>query len=1030
MSKTLSKEAGLGQEGYVPKVTVGDRRLYGDGPTSVASLTKEAYRLSKLGRGEEALSCMRRAVSLAPRDPHALNTRGMIFDSLSRHPEALADFERVLEIQPDFADAINNRGIHYAREGRFEQALACYERSLSIAPDQLQALYNRSTSLLALGRWLRGFREFEIRWQLFPLEAGRRKRLQPVWLGQYDIAGKTVLLHHEQGFGDALQFSRYVMLVMRLGARVIVAVPAALGTLMETLPGRPQIVGEGAPIPAHDYCCSLMSLPYVFCTTPENVPAEIPYLRADVRTARTWGQRLGASARARIGLVWSGRRYPPVNYPRDMTLDMLVPLLAVNADFVCLQTDLTDPERTLLATAPNVNRYGDVFKDFADTAALIENLDLVITVDTAVAHLAGALGKPVWLMNRYASCWRWLQQRPDSPWYPMLRLFRQPALGDWSSVVREVRAAAESFARQHVRKAGDGDANTILRLLNAALADHQHRRFVQAIASYRDVLALDPWQPEALHYLGVALAQVGNFEEAHKSLSLVLELQPDNAPAHNHHGNALAGLSLHEEALRSYERASSLDPDFAEAHYNRGVTLAALGRAEAALESYSRAIALKPDHASAHNNLGNVFSDLHRYDEALDAYQQATRANVNFFNAWVNYANTLRRLARYEEAGEAARTALERDPACAEAHSALGAAFASMGRFAEALPSYGRALELEPDLAEAVWNRALVELSQGQLREGWRSYEARWKVKALRLANRHSAAPPWLGEESIQGKVILLHAEQGFGDSIQFCRYAPLVAAQGGRVLLGVPGKLRRLMASLEGVDSVVTQAPLPVFERHCPLVSLPLALGTDLSTIPAAIPYLHADPEERASWAARLGRRSRPRVGFAWSGSPTHTNDVNRSIALETLLPLTRCDVQCVSLQKDIRAADAPFLNGLSDMLRLGEEMTDFAATAALLAELDLVITVDTAIAHLSGALGRPVWILLPYVADWRWLQEREDSPWYPTAKLFRQPVARDWGSVIERVTAGLHAFAGALNSRRISPDSPGGATSWQPHP
>jgi tetratricopeptide (TPR) repeat protein len=971
----------------------------------VESLIEDARALSRKGQHEAALSCIRTAVALAPRDCMALNTRGMILDSLGRQSEALADYEHVLSIQPDFADAINNRGILYAHEGRFEQALACYERSLEIEPEQLQARYNRATALLSLGRWLRGFREFEIRWRLFPQEAGRLLRLQPVWLGQRDVSGKTVLLHHEQGYGDALQFSRYAALVTQLGAQVIVAVPAALATLMETLPGRPQIVCERSQIPAHDYCCSLMSLPYVFSTTPQNVPADIPYLRADPGASRVWAQRMGSASRPRIGLVWSGRRYPPINYPRDMSLQLLRPLLNVNADFVCLQTDLTDEERAELAVARRVVRYGDSFEDFADTAALIDNLDLVITVDTAVAHLAGALGKPVWVMNRFASCWRWMQGRADSPWYPSLRLFRQPSPGDWIAVVRDVcKALGEFVSRRGLQPA---PATSIVSLLNAALTDHQQQRLPEAIKCYRRVLALEAARPEALHYLGVALAQQKKYEEALQPLSRVLSLQPENAAVFNHHGNALAGLDRHEEALVSYERAIGLDPSFAEAHYNKGMALAALGKLEAALEAYQQAIALKPDHAASLNNLGNALSDLNRIPEALDAYDQATQVSPVLVDAWVNRANALRRLARYEEAVAAARVALDQDPEHARAHSALGAAAACAGRFDEALASYRRALQIEPGLAEAVWNTAIADLSLGRLREGWLGYEARWQVKSLQLSVHHSPDPPWLGKDSLEGKVILLHAEQGYGDSIQFCRYAPLVAARGARVLLGMPGGLATLMRSLPGVDSVVVQPPLPAFDLHCPLLSLPLAFGTELTTIPASVPYLYADPVAQADWAARLGPRTAPRVGFAWSGSAKHTNDMNRSIALKSLLPLMSCDVFCVSLQKEIRASDAPLLSTLPSLYRLGETLTDFASTAALLCELDLVITVDTAIAHLAGALGRPVWILLPHVADWRWLQQREDSPWYPTARLFRQLAPGDWDSVIERVAAELREWS-----------------------
>jgi hypothetical protein len=259
--------------------------------------------------------------------------------------------------------------------------------------------------------------------------------------------------------------------------------------------------------------------------------------------------------------------------------------------------------------------------------------------------------------------------------------------------------------------------------------------------------------------------------------------------------------------------------------------------------------------------------------------------------------------------------------------------------------------------------------------------------------------------------VVLLHAEQGYGDTIQFCRYAPLVAARGARVVLGVPSALKTLMQSLDGVEEVVAQGSPPAFDHHCPLLSLPLAFGTELASIPAPRAYLHADPGARARWAARLGARSGLRLGMAWSGSATHTNDANRSIRLEQLEPILHCAVQAVSLQKDIRAVDAPALAQRTSIARFGEELKDFADAAALIAELDLVVCADTAVAHLAGALGKPVWILLPYVADWRWLRKRKKSPWYPSARLFRQSVAGDWSDVIDRVTAELRKRCASLS-------------------
>ena len=970
---------------------------------AIAALIEEAYRLFAAGRAEDALASLDRAVAEAPDDPAALNARGMVRDSLGRHDPALQDFERVLAVAPDFADGLNNRGIHYARVGQFGRALACYERSLAIDPDKPQVLYNRATAHLSLGDWLRGFREFEVRWQLFPLEAGRRHRLAPVWLGQCDVAGKIVLLHHEQGYGDTLQFCRYVSLVMQTGAQVILAVPAALSRLMQTLPGGPRVIGDGSPIPRHDYCCSLMSLAHVFCTRVDNVPAEVPYLHAEPAEVNAWATRLGAATRPRIGLVWTGRRYPPINYARDMSLDSLAPLLELPADFVCLQADLSDDERRYLAATPNVVRYGDTFRDFADTAALIENLDLVITVDTAVAHLAGALGKPVWVMNRHASCWRWMQERPDSPWYPSLRLFRQPAPGDWTTVVRNVRDAAQAFVADRSRPAA---AEDLLTVLNAALAQHRQGNFAQAVEGYRRVLACDPQQPDTLHFLGIALAQQNLHEQALPVLAQALQLQPLNAALHTHYGNALTGLARYEDALHNYDQALSLDAALEDAHYNRGIALTALGRRDAALESFARTLEINPNHARAHNNRGNLLLDLVRQTEALSCYERAMEISPDFGEAWINYTETLRRLGRADEALVAVTRAVDCVPEHPEAHNARGAVLASMGRYEEALTSYQHAAELDPTLAEPLWNMAIAHLSRGEFREGWRCYEARWRVKRLGLTQHCPAQPPWLGEEPVAGKTVLLHAEQGYGDTIQFCRYAPLLVDRGARVVLGVPGALRSLMTSLRGVHEVVAQGGIPPFDLHCPLLSLPLAFGTELSSIPAAVPYLRADPGLRAGWARRLGSGGIARVGLVWAGSPSHTNDVRRSIPLTELLPLARCAVRWVCLQKEVRATDAAGLESWPTLLRAGEDLTDFAATAALIAELDLVIAVDTAVAHLAGALGKPVWILLPHVADWRWMRHPHDSPWYPSARLFRQPVAGDWASVVDAVGAELRKF------------------------
>ena len=307
-------------------------------------------------------------------------------------------------------------------------------------------------------------------------------------------------------------------------------------------------------------------------------------------------------------------------------------------------------------------------------------------------------------------------------------------------------------------------------------------------------------------------------------------------------------------------------------------------------------------------------------------------------------------------------------------------------RLDEAQACFERALKIKPDYAEAHCNWALCRILVGDFDHGWKSNEWRWETAHLRKEKRNFVQPLWLGSNEITGKTILLHSEQGFGDTIQFCRYVPLVAERAARVILEVPESLRELMETLTGSAQIVPKGePLPQFDLHCPLMSLPLAFKTRLESIPCATPYLGALPSAVKSWNARLGQRRRSRVGLVWSGRPEHKNDHNRSLKLSTLLPLLDCDVTFISLQREVRPGDAATLKGL-DIVHFGGELKNFSDTAAIISNLDVVISVDTSVAHLAGALGTPVWILLPFVPDWRWLLDREDSPWYPTARLFRQ--------------------------------------------
>jgi len=393
-----------------------------------------------------------------------------------------------------------------------------------------------------------------------------------------------------------------------------------------------------------------------------------------------------------------------------------------------------------------------------------------------------------------------------------------------------------------------------------------------------------------------------------------------------------------------------------------------------------------------------------RHQESADFAGRALAIDPRNVEVLSNRGAALRNLGRVEEALADYERAIAIAPRHGPAHLNRGVALAALNRYAEAHAAYDRALEIDPGDDRARFNRALARLVRGDLSGGFADFEARWTGSDTQAGPRQLAAPQWSGPEPLAGRTILLHAEQGFGDAIQFSRYVPQVAARGARVVLEAHAGLAPLLAELPGVSQVVARGEaLPPFDLHCPLMSLAAAFGTTLETIPAAIPYLKAPAAHAERWRARLGTRKRPRVGLAWSGSTTLRNDRNRSIALAELARLRALPLEIFALQKEIRAGDAAALASGPAITNPGDDLVDFRDTAALIDQMDLVVSVDTAVAHLAGAMGKPVWVLLPWSPDWRWLLERADSPWYPTARLWRQPRAGDWASVIEGVAGEL---------------------------
>jgi len=491
----------------------------------------------------------------------------------------------------------------------------------------------------------------------------------------------------------------------------------------------------------------------------------------------------------------------------------------------------------------------------------------------------------------------------------------------------------------------------------------------------------------------------GNFDKTQMLCAEILERRPRDFDALH----LLGVLNFHRqrlaEAIHFFGEALKVNSSSADALSNLGLVLQATGRHEEAIASYRDALRFSPGHAEILYNLANAYLELGRLDEALSAYDEVLATDPRHVGALVNRGNTQLRFNRPTEALSNYDAALTIMPGQAQILTNRGHALRRLDRPVEALEDLNAAIASAPDFAEAHFEAGMAQLTLGDFEKGWKEYQWRWQTSAFARHRRPPTAPLWLGDRPIAGKTILLQAEQGFGDTLQFIRYAPLLAAQGAKVICEVQPELLPLLSRLEGITVIAIGAPLPAIDFYCPMLSLPLAFRTRLDTIPATMPYLSAPAVRVAYWKDRLPQM-RPRAGFVWAGQASHKNDSNRSISLARLAPLfEETSVAFISLQTDLRPADRDLVDSLPNLTHFGDGLRDFADTAAIVCLLDVVVTVDTAMAHLAGALGKEVIILLPHAAEFRWMRDRGDTPWYPTAKLFRQPAFGDWDSVITRI-------------------------------
>jgi tetratricopeptide (TPR) repeat protein len=908
--------------------------------------------LRTLGRPHEAIGQYRLALAADAQYPEAYYNLGNALRAAGDWLEAVECYRNLLQLSPDHLSGWLNLGGSLIALNRFKEAIQAERRALELDSECVDAHWNLGLALLATGDYRQGWREYEWRlrdYDAFPATCAGR----PMWDGS-PLEGRTLLLRAEQGFGDALQFFRYAPLLARQGARVVVECRPELFPFFasQRYPGV-QLFAVGQEPPHFDSFAYLMSLPFLLGTTLDSLPAAAPYLQADAALSGDWQKKMSGTGGLKIGVVWAGSAGYKNDRFRSLPLRLLVPLAQLpGAELYSLQLGDAAGELGELPES-GIRDLGSSVRDFADTAAIIANLDLVVSVDTAVAHLAGALGKRVCLLLPKFCDWRWLSGRADSPWYPTLRLYRQNQAGDWETVLAA--------------------------LMSDLAPELQAKRAPRPEPELGQVLRPIPTPGQAL--------------QPRPARSLASAREPEDLNAQFRKANAHRCEGRPDEAMVIYHKLLELRPDCAEIYNNLGLALQDEGRLAEAGEQYRQALRLKPGLADAQNNLGTVLVSQDDREAAIPCFRAALSLKDDYLPAYVNLGSALQQLERPEEAIPLYRRAIDLQPHALEARINLGNAYQDLMQPERAIAVYQEALTIEPSSPTAHWNLALSLLSTGDFEKGWQEYEWRFEDGA---PSPHPG-PRWDGAE-LSGRNILLWCEQGLGDTLQFVRYAPLVAARGGRVLLCCQSaSLKPLLERVPGVAAVFGPGePLPPFQCHAPLLSLPRIFGTRLELMPATVPYLTPDPERVALWRGRMSQDAPFKVGLVWQGGPLPRN---RACPFAEFAPLAElAGVTFFSLQ----LGHAP-LPAVLPVIDLSEGIRDFADSAAIVANLDLVLTVDTACAHLAGGMGATVWTMLPKSCDWRWLAGRADSPWYPSMRIFRQEQSGDWQGVLRRIALAL---------------------------
>ncbi|ETR72867.1 MAG: TPR repeat-containing protein [Candidatus Magnetoglobus multicellularis str. Araruama] len=912
---------------------------------------------------QQAIACFQKAIDINPDYFKAIYNLGSTYYRTRDIDKSIDAFQKALSLKPNSIDIFTNIGSCYGKKGELDTAIEWHQKSVDASPNYADGHYNMGISLLLDGHLKEGFQKYE--WRLQRSDFPKPAYEQPLWDGS-TFKNKTLLTYMEQGFGDAIQFVRYLPQVKARGGIVLLVCHPLVQRLFQTAQGVDKVIPENHPLPSFDYHISLMSLPAIFQTDIETIPSETPYLSIPLNNPDSLDNIIEKKGKQfNIGFVWAGNPSNKHDQDRSIPLHMFSPIASIDGiQMFSLQKD-QQAETSQMFDFVDLAPY---ITDFSDTAYAISKLDLIISVDTAVAHLAGATHCPVWILLPKVPDWRWLLNRDDSPWYPTARLFRQKDHDRWTDVflalIHQLKIHMNHPQMHDIPKnlSSDYVADQLLKQGNYHFSNGQ---MPAAILKYQECLSMKPDNSEVLFNLGVSYLQNEDVHKAIEYLKHAIDIDPEYHDAYNNLGIAYQRLGNKEKAIESFEAAIQYQPESARSLYNLGNACKHSQQFQKAEKYYKQAIAIQPDFAECMNNLADAYIYLERYDDAMKMVDQALTLCSDYPEFYFN----------------------------------KGVIFSRLGDYASGIQYLRKAIDMNPEFIDAHYSLCFCLLVLGHLREGFRQHE--WRI--AKHPNQHQyGLQRWKGEP-FDGKRLLVYLEQGFGDCIQFARYLPKIKKGTGNVILGCNPELYTLFLHLDGVDEVIKEGDqCQACDLQVSIVSLPFLCKTTIDTIPSETPYLrvHETSHERID-SIIAPYKDRFCIGIVWAGRPDHKSDAERSVSYEIFRPLNSLHgVQIFSFQKK---------DGLSEVFEtmnwidLGSYFNDFSDTAYAAQKMDLIITVDTSMAHLAGALALPVWVLIPPIPDWRWLLDREDSPWYPKMRLFRRQKNEEWQDVVVRILYAL---------------------------